>query len=148
MNASLLKREIETALGLGPTQAANLWRMAAATGPVAPSGSPVPLPYPNIAVAQPVAMGGAGRRFDGQYVVTGVQHRFGEAGYRNVLACVSAAVQGDPAAARIWPLWVRVKNEIARQPAAVRMQLGHELTHTVQQRGVHPAGSSRRTLRS
>ena len=142
MSASSLRREIEVLLGLTGLQAANFWR-AAATPAALPPG-PVPIPYPNIAVGTPISVPGASGRFDGNYFVAGVSHRYGKShnygkAFDELAECVLAAAAGnDLAAQRIEPTWLRVKRELGRQPAHVRIQLGHELTHTLQQRGGRP----------
>jgi hypothetical protein len=143
MNASMLRREIEILLGLAGTQAADLWR-AASSGQGARHGtgdggyvltSVQHNARANLAPKRTVTVEGTGSRFDGKYFVTGVQHKYGKSGYKDLFECVRAAAADDEAALRIWPLWVNVKREIGKQPAHVRHQLGHELVHTVQQRG-------------
>lgn len=143
MNASMLRREIEILLCLDGARAADLWRMAAQNGGSARPANDGQYVLTSVqhtarANAPPgrrVTVEGAGSRFDGKYVVTGVQHRFGTTGYDDLFECVRAAAAGDPAAQRIWPLWLNVKREIGRQTTPARQQLGHELTHTIQQRG-------------
>ena len=129
MNASSLKREIEMLLGLTGPQAANFWRIAAAPSPP----TPVPIPYPNFS-SLPDPAQAAGDRFNGKYLVTGATHRYSRA-LHDLVACVRAAAANDLAAARIAPVWQRVKGELGHEPAHVRSQLGHELAHTLQQRG-------------
>ncbi|GLQ53003.1 hypothetical protein [Devosia nitrariae] len=130
MNAFLLKREIEILFGLGPLEAANLWRAARSSPP--PAG-PVPIPYPNISAGNPVTLQGTGSRFGGQYAVTHVSHRIGQSDYQNTFTCISAAVADDPAALRIWPLWLRVKEKLGQLPPRQRTLIAHEITHTLQQ---------------
>jgi hypothetical protein len=131
MNASSLKREIEMLLGLTGPQAANFWRIAAAPPPAPPT--PVPIPYPNFSSAPSPAQA-AGDRFNGKYLVSGVTHRYSRA-LIDLVECVRAAAGNDLTAARIAPVWQRVKGELGHEPAHVRSQLGHELTHTLQQGG-------------
>ena len=130
MSAASLRREIEMLLGLSGAQAADFWRIAV---PSPPSG-PIPVPYPNIAAGAPRPAQSAVDRYNGQYLVIGTTHRYSQA-LDNLAQCVLAAAASDIAAARVSSLWLRVKNEIGREPAHVRTQLGHELTHTLQQRG-------------
>jgi len=132
MNALMLRREIEMLFGLGPVEAANLWRAARSAQP--PAG-PVPIPYPNISRGEPVTMQGVGSRFGGQYVVTHVSHQISQSDYQNTFQCISASVADDPAVLRIWPLWLRVKEKIGRLPARQRALIAHEITHTLQQGG-------------
>lgn len=131
MNASNLRREIEMLLGLSGPRAASFWRTAAQSTPAPPT--PVPIPYPNIVARTAGSAQGAGDRFNGKYLVSGVSHRYSRA-LSDLVDCVRAAAGGDVTAARIAPVWQRVKMEIGREPEHVRSQLGHELTHTIQQR--------------
>lgn len=206
MNASILRHEIETLLGLTGAQAASFWRLAtqaaasaanynpyitvdyvekartsgfnaypnfsggvrvethrpasrhvAATPPI--PGGPVPVPYPNVAVP------GAGKPFDGQYVVTQVQHRVGKdpyptggqnpgasgrqlvAGHKftldrhaegELIRCVLAAAAGDLAAQRVQPLWTKTRLKARFPSAEARAAFCRALMQTLQQRGGRP----------
>ena len=134
MNASVLKHEIETLLGLTGTQAVNFWRAAGASlSPSAPA--PVPIPYPNFTAGAPVSVQGTDSRFNGKYFVSGTTHKYGEKSMIDLFECVRIAVLGnDETARRIWPVWVQVKRELGRHSTQDRNALGHELTHTLQQR--------------
>ena len=130
MKASNLQREIEMLLGLSGPRAASFWRAAARSTPAPPT--PMPIPYPNIA-GFPGTRQSAGDRFNGKYLVSGETHRYSRI-LDDLAQCVRAAAGSDIAALRIAPVWLRVKNEIGREPEHVRSQLGHELAHTIQQR--------------
>lgn len=131
MNAMLLKREIETLLGLSAREAEQFWRIASANAPRPVPGGPVPVPYPNLGAT--VSRTPAGSGFDGKYQLTSVRHTAGGSFLKELAACVLGAAGGDLAARRVWPLWLRVKAEIGRQPAQVRGLTAHELMHVVQQ---------------
>lgn len=132
MSAAALKREIEMLLGLHGEQAARLWQAAATTS----SPRPTPTSHPNISVGTPVTVQGAGNHFDGDYLVTSVQHTVPTGSYRDDLVrCVVAAVTGNQASLVIHPVWAKLKMKLAPQPAQVRNAIGHELVHTLQQGG-------------
>jgi hypothetical protein len=117
MNAFLLKREIETLLGLSGPQAHSFWQSLMCPPP--PPTGPVPIPYPNIAMSGPSQAAGAwfaGRDFVNQAVQV-----------------VQSAASGDAPAAKAWPLWLHIKRELATRPAE-RAQLLHELVHAMRER--------------
>ena len=130
-NASALKHEIETLLGLAGAEAASFWRIAASAMPAAAPNfhafpdfaggvrvantvanarqsptppaipGPVPIPYPNFSAGTPVTIQGAGKHFDGDYVLTSVQHTVPPGSYKDELIdCVCAAAAGDAHALR------------------------------------------------
>jgi len=142
MNASLLKREIETLLGLEPAQAVDLWRLVASgrssAGRGSSDGQYVLTGVQHGANTPPgkrVNIDGLGDRFDGKYFVQGTTHKYGKSDFGDLFECVRAAAAGDQATERIWSVWLRLRTDLERQPAHQRHQLGHELVHTVQQRG-------------
>lgn len=140
MNASLLKREIETLLGLEPAKAAALWRLAASGGSVGRDSSDGQYVLTgvqhgaNMAPGKRVNIDGASDRFDGKYFVQGATHKYDKSGFGDLFECARAAATGDQATQRIWSVWLRLRTDLERQPAHQRHQLGHELVHTVQQR--------------
>jgi hypothetical protein len=117
MNALLLKREIETMLGLSGLPAFRFWQSL--PPPPQPTG-PTPIPYPNLAVSEPSQP--AGSRVDGRNYVKRLVH------------VVDSAASGEAATVQAWPLWLRIKGELAAYPGR-RSGLAHELTHVLQQRG-------------
>ena len=165
MNAAALKRDIETVLGLAGPNASRFWQAAAAgasgsaafdptfTGGVfvATSAASRPLtarpstpgggkaPQGDLRARAPVGIQGAGEYFNGQYVVTSVQHTVPDSSYKDeFLHCLRAVLAGDEAARRARPIWMKVKLKLEMQPARARQALGHELVHVMQQRTGRP----------
>ena len=133
---------------------------SAGTGQIAKTptpGGPVPIPYPNTSVGKPVNLKGAGQYFDGQYVVTSVQHGINSGSYSDgtqvarsrhllaghkftlerhlevdLIACLLAAASGDQAAAHARETWAKVKPKVQQLPPAARRTLLQELSKTLQ----------------
>ncbi len=132
MNALVLKREIETLLGLKTAEAVLFWQSVATLIRPATPPSPVAMPYPNISNRPGQS---ADDRFDGRYLLTSVQHRYSRLPVNDLFECIIAAAIGDASASKVQQLWLRVKGAVEREPAPTRAALGHELVHTIQQRG-------------
>jgi hypothetical protein len=109
-------------------------------------------------VGNPVNVQGAGQYFDGQYIVTSVQHGINSGSYsdgmqavrgRHLLAghkftlerhlevdligCLLAAASGDQAAVHVRQAWAKVKPRVQHLPPAARRILLQELSWTFRQ---------------
>jgi len=139
--------------GLAATE---FWRAVAAVaggarqagGSTVSPTNPVPIPYPTISVGSSVNVQDAGQYFDGQYLVTSVQHAIDSGSYsdgvqferrRHLLAghqftlerqfevdligCLLAAASGDKAAALAHQAWTRTKPKLQQMGPVARRAL-------------------------